>query len=299
MRVSRKVKLYGFTGSNSVYTGRLLLEHKGIEYDFVKLPPAAHAMILLARGFPTTGAPALRIDGRRVQGTRWIARALDELYPDKPLFPADPVRRRAVQHAERWGEELQNATRRIFYCAGRRDMAAFMSVLGSGRGPVKRSTIRMFAPVIMRLATGVHRATDEAGREDIELLPERLDQIDAWIAEGLLDGEELNAADFQVAVNVSAMLLSEDLKPYIEGRPAAALARRVAPDYVGHLGPIIPDEWMAPLRASAGEQPPASVPANSAPATSANGFPAGTDDVLRAVGLDDAKIASLMQPGHS
>jgi hypothetical protein len=145
----------------------------------------------------------------------------------------------------------------------------------------------------------VHRATDEAGREDIELLPERLDQIDAWIAEGLLDGEELNAADFQVAVNVSAMLLSEDLKPYIEGRPAAALARRVAPDYVGHLGPIIPDEWMAPLRASAGDQPPASVPANSAPATSANGFPAGTDDVLRAVGLDDAKIASLMQPGHN
>ena len=263
-----RIKLYGFTGSNSVYTGRLMLEHKGIAYDFVKLPPAAHAMILLARGFPTTGAPALKIGDRRLQGTRWIARALDELYPRKPLFPADPERRLAVEHAERWGEELQNATRRIFYCAGRRDVSAFMSVLGAGRGPVNRAMLRMFAPVIMRLASGVHRATDEAGREDIALLPERLDQIDRWIAEGLLDGEELNAADFQIAVNVSGMLLSDDLAPFIEGRPAAALARRVAPDYAGHLAAIIPDEWMQPLRAAAG------------------------------AAADDAEVGALPQPGR-
>jgi glutathione S-transferase len=251
--VAGKIKLYGFVGSNAVYTGRLMLEHKGLDYDFVRLPPAAHAMILLARGFPTTGAPAMKIDGQKVQGTRWIARALDERFPDKPLFPADPDARRAVQHAERWGEELQNATRRIFYCAGRRDRDAFMSVIGAGRGPVKRATMRMFAPLIMKLATGVHRATDDAGREDIELLPERLDQIDAWIAEGLLNGAELNAADFQIAVNVSAMLLSVDLAPFIEGRPAAQLARRVAPDYQGHLGPVVPDEWMAALRAASGD----------------------------------------------
>ena len=280
------IKFYGFTGSNSVYTGRLLLEHKGVEFQFVKLPPAAHALILLARGFPTTGAPALKIDGRKVQGTRWIARVLDELYPDKPLFPADPDARRAVQNAERWGEELQNAVRRVFYCAGRRDKAAFMSVIGSGRGPVKRAGIRLFAPVIMRLASGVHRATDDAAREDVELLPERLDQIDTWIAEGLLNGPELNAADFQIAVNVSALMLSDDFRPYIEGRPAAALARRVAPDYVGHLGPIVPAEWMAPLRASAS--------ASAAAGPVAAGFPAGTEDVLRDVGVDDAKIAALL-----
>ncbi|MFP5361515.1 MAG: glutathione S-transferase family protein [Thermoleophilia bacterium] len=265
--MSDKVRFYGFTGSNSVLTGRLMLEHKGIEYRFVKLPPAAHAVILLLRGFPTMGAPALKIAGRKVQGTRWIARTLDELYPDKPLFPADPVARAAVQDAERWGEDLQNAVRRIFYCAGRRDTGAFMSVLGAGRGPVKRIGIRMFAPVIMRLATGVHRATDDAGREDVELLPRRLDQIDAWIADGLLDGPELNAADFQIGVNVSALMLSDDLRPYIEGRPAAQLARRVAPDYAGHLGPLLPEEWLASLRASAAA-------------------PGG-----------DASLASLLQPG--
>ena len=250
--MSGKVKLYGFTGSNAVYTGRLMLEHKQLDYDFVKLPPAVHAPMLLLMGFPTMGAPAMKVDGVRVQGTRWIARALDELYPDKPLlFPADPAQRRKVQDAERWGEDLQNAVRRIFYCASRRDRKAFLSVLASGRGPVRTFGLRMFAPVVIKLATGLHRASDEAGREDVELIPERLDQIDAWIAEGVLGGEVLNAADFQIGVNVSALLLSDDLLPFVEGRPAADLARRVFPDYVGHLGPVVPPDWMDGLRAAA------------------------------------------------
>ena len=253
--MARKIKLYGFTGSNSVYTGRLMLEHKGLEYDFVQLLPAAHAFILLARGFPTMGAPAMKIDGVRYQGTRFISRALDQLFADKPLFPADPEQRRAVEIAERWGEELQNATRRIFYCASRRDPAAFMSVMGAERNPVMRGVVvRMAAPIIIRLATGIHSASDPYGREDLELLPERLDQIDAWIAEGVLNGAELNAADYQIAVNVSGLMLCEDLAPFISGRPAAEHARRVAPDYAGRLGAIIPDEWMAPLRASARRQ---------------------------------------------
>jgi len=260
--VSGKVKLYGFTGSNSVYTGRLMLEHKGLEYDFVKLPPAVHAPTMLMLGFPTMGVPAIKVGDVRVQGTRWIARALDELYPDRPLlFPPDPAARRKVEQAERWGEELQNSVRRIFYCAARRDRKAFLSVLASGRGPVKALAMRMMAPVVIKLATGLHRASDEAGREDIELLPQRVDQIDAWIADGVLGGEQLNAADFQIGVNVSALLLSDDLTPFIEGRPAAALARRVLPDYGGHIGPVVPAEWMDELRAAArGDHPLESAP---------------------------------------
>ena len=249
--MSGKVKLYGFTGSNSVYTGRLMLDHKGLEYKFVKLPPAVHAPTMLLMGFPTMGVPAMKVDGVRVQGTRWIARALDELYPDRPLlFPTDPALRRQVQDAERWGEDLQNAVRRIFYCAARRDRKAFLSVLGAGRGPVKSLGMRMLAPVVIKLATGLHRASDEAGREDIELLSERMDQIDAWIADGVLGGEQLNAADYQIGVNVAALMLSEDLAPYIDWRPAATLARRVLPEYGGHIGPVVPAEWMEQLRAA-------------------------------------------------
>jgi glutathione S-transferase len=250
-----KVKLYMFPGSNSVYTAQLMLDHKRVDYETVALPPGAHAFIMLALGFETMGVPALKIDGRRVQGTRQISRALDELVGERPLFPADPVERTAVVDAERWGEELQNATRRIFYCVARRDPGAFNSVMMPDRSLPMRAVLRMSSPLVVRLATGAHRASDAAGREDLELLPERLDQIDAWISDGLLDGPVLNAADFQIAVNVSVLMLSEDVAPFIEGRPAEAFARRVAPDCRGRLRAVLPQDWLAPLRdaASPGE----------------------------------------------
>jgi len=242
-----KVTLYMFPGSNSALTGTLLLDHKGIDYRLVKLPPAAHAFILLVLGFETMSVPALKIGGRRVQGTRWIACALDEHFPQRPLYPADPQRRAAVEEAERWGEGFQNATRRIFYCAARRDRRAFTSVMLAERSPPMRLALRISAPLIMRLATGVHRASDAAGREDIALLSERLDRIDGWIEDGLLNGPELNAADFQIAPNIAALMLADDLRPFIEQRPAAAFARRVAPHYAGHIAAVLPSEWLAPL----------------------------------------------------
>ncbi len=240
-----------FPGSNSSLTGRLMLDHKGIDYKLVKLPPGLHAFMMLALGFETMGVPAIKLGGRRVQGTRSISRALDQLVPERPLFPSDPERRQAVQDAERWGEELQNATRRIFYCAARRDRRGFLSVLQADRALPMCAFLRVGAGLIIRLASGAHRASDDSGREDVALLPARLDQIDAWIGDGLLGGPDLNAADFQIAANISALLRSDDLAPLIEGRPAAALARRVAPEYPGHLGRVLPAEWVAENRTDA------------------------------------------------
>ena len=59
--------------------------------------------------------PALKLDGRRIQGSLRISRALEQARPDAaPLFPADK-RRRAVEEAEAWGESwLQPVPRRLF-----------------------------------------------------------------------------------------------------------------------------------------------------------------------------------------
>jgi len=258
------VKLYMFSGSNAVLTAQLMLAHKGIAHKRVNLPPAAHALIMLGLGFETMTVPGLKVDGRRVQGTRYIARFLDELVPERPLFPADPDRRRAVEEAERWGEGFQNSVRRIFYCMGRRDPKAYKNVMLAERSFPMRALLSIAAPLIIRLATAKHDAIDAAGEVDVAEMPARLDQIDAWIAEGLLNGPDLNAADFQIAANLAAMLLSVDAAPFVLGSPAEALARRVAPDYTGSVGTALPDgmipkalpaEWLTPLRLSDGEQP--------------------------------------------
>lgn len=251
-----KVKLYMFSGSNAVVTAQLMLAHKGIDYERVNLPPAAHAFILLALRFQTMTVPALKVDGRRIQGTRQISRFLDEIVPARPLFPADPDRRRAVEEAERWGEQFQNAIRRIFYCMGRRDPSVFKNIMLAERRFPMRPLLRVATPLIIHLATAKHDAVDALGEVDVAELPARMDQIDAWIAQGVLNGPELNAADFQIAANLAAMLISEDGAPFVLGRPAEALARRVAPDYTGAIGKALPagtmpaalpTDWLAAL----------------------------------------------------
>src|SRR5438270_3708640 len=109
-----RATIYVVPGSHPSMAGRLMLEHKGIAYHRVDLIPGLHKPILRAFGFRDTTVPALRIDGRRIQGTLRISKALDELCPDPPLFPADPSARAAVEEAERWGEgQLQPVPRRL------------------------------------------------------------------------------------------------------------------------------------------------------------------------------------------
>jgi glutathione S-transferase len=247
-----------------VLTAQLMLAHKRIGYTRVNLPPGAHALMMLGLGFETMTVPGLIADGHRVQGTRYIARFLDEIVPEPALFPADPDRRRAVEDAERWGEAFQNSMRRIAYCICRRDPEVYRTVILAERGFVMRAVLAMATPLIIRLAIAKHDAMDAAAREDVAALPGQLDQIDTWIGQGLLNGPELNAADFQIAANLAFLMMSQDGMPYVLGRPAEALARRVAPDYTGSVGMalpagtiprLLPADWLPPPQLPTVEQP--------------------------------------------
>src|SRR3954447_8553217 len=91
-----------------------MLELKGIDYDLAVVLPGTQRVHLRLAGFRGGTVPALRLDGRRVQGTPPIARALQRLRPPPPLFPADPERRARAKEVERWAdEELQQMPRRI------------------------------------------------------------------------------------------------------------------------------------------------------------------------------------------
>ena len=282
--MARRIKLYMFNGSAPSMTARLMLEHKGIDHKPMHLMVGPHAFGMLGRGYVTMTVPALKIEGRRVQGSREISRALDELQPQPPLFPAEPERRRAVEQAERWGEELQDVVRRLVLCASRRDRAVFSSVYRHAN-PVMRPAQRMSRGLTIRLASAGHRATDRAGEEDVASLPSRLDQIDAWIDDGLLNGAELNAADFQIAPNIALALRFDDLAPLIAGRPAARLAQRLAPEFPGEIGAVLPTSWLAPLRGEATTASPRS-------------GPMGPEDVLRAIGYDERRIATVLRQAH-
>jgi len=238
-------RIYMFEGSNACLMATLMLDHKHIDYDRVDLPPAVHALVVRVLGFPRTTVPAMKIDGTKVQGTLDISQALDQAFPEYPLFPSDPEIRARVREAEVWGEKFQKACRRIFYAAARRDRRVFSTFLGRGRLSAPAAfLVRAATPLIIKLASSAHGSTDERVRQDIARLPENLDRIDAWLADGTLGAQPLNAADFQIGPNVRAMLQFADFLPQLEGRPSAPWALRVLPTYGGPVSRVLPPEWL-------------------------------------------------------
>jgi glutathione S-transferase len=249
-----EAKLYVILGSHACRTAMLMMGHKGIEYELVELPTGLHPFLLRRHGFGGNPAPfrrlddrphrmlgtadrmgtvpALAVDGQRVKTNREIARFLEQLRPDPPLYPAEPDRRRAVEEAERWGDEVFQLTAR------RLGLTAFLH----GRdGLIDRGDDGRLGPLLWRQPTMrrvgaravglfVFRANARAESELLDALPAMLDRIDEWVETGVLNGDHLYAADFMIAPSLALLTYRPDLRSEIEQRPAARLVDRVLPE---------------------------------------------------------------------
>lgn len=241
-------RLYAIPGSHPAYAAELMLRHKRIAYERTDLPQWLHRGMLRLLRFRRATVPALVLeDGRRVQTTRRIARALDQIRPDPALVPHD--RRAEVEAAEAWADgEFQQLARRMTYWALLRDPDAVESYLEGSRLVFPRPLVMPAAPLIIRILARDHDSSDAAIRQDLADLPRTLDRVDGWIADGLLGGEAPNVADFQVATTVALLRSHDALRPAIDARPAGALAQRLAPGYAGRTTAEYPADWLAGLR---------------------------------------------------
>jgi glutathione S-transferase len=241
----KKATLFAVPASHPSLAAELMLRVKGVDYRRVDLVAVVHRGVLRVLGFPGITVPALRLEGKRVQGTREIAAALDALRPDPPLLPADPDQRRAVTEAEEWADkQFQPVPRRLVWAALRRDRSTMATYLaGAKLGVPVPVAARMGAPVI-RAAARTNEATDENVRKDLAELPALLDHIDALLAAGTIGGAQPNVADFQIATSTALLATLEDAQPLLAGRPALEHARRIAPGYPGHTPRVFPQAWL-------------------------------------------------------
>jgi glutathione S-transferase len=245
--------LYVIPGSHACRSAMLMLDHKRVRYRRVDVPTLTHPVAVRLVGFRpssetriagTKRPPALRFGDRtgtvpalaagheRISTNRAIARFLDQRHPDPPLFPADHAQREAVEEAERWANEtLQMAARRIALGGALHGLSAISRGGADGRMGymLYRSALarRLIIPWIGRTAFAVDKTTE---RELTAELPALLDRVDRFIAEGILGGQQLNAADFMVAPSLALILYRLDTRPAFEGRPALELVDRILPD---------------------------------------------------------------------
>jgi glutathione S-transferase len=220
--------LYAIPGSHAVRTGELMLEHKGIDFRRVNFPPGPHRVLVRLIGFPGDRVPAVKFDdGRRAQGTRELPRVLDELVPEPRLVPDDP---RALE-AERWADEvLQQWARRMVASAGARNPDALAGRGAGGRLGALLTRHEGPRRAVARAVMVAFGVTKEQLRDDRERTGEILDRVDGWIADGVLNGDELRSPDLAIASSLALVEYIVALQPELRRRPLMALIERVFSD---------------------------------------------------------------------
>jgi len=93
------MKLYNFHASSTSYRTRIVLNLKGLSYEYVRVAINKGEHLLDAYGEinPMRGVPTLEIDGVRLYQSSAIIEYLEEVYPDPPLLPKDPAARARVR----------------------------------------------------------------------------------------------------------------------------------------------------------------------------------------------------------
>lgn len=233
-----RAKLVGVIGSHPVISAELMLRHKGVEFTRFDLPNMSHKLLLPLLRHRGSTVPVLTLDGRRVSGTMRIARALEQLVPQPPLFPAD-------EGAEAWADAvLQDGVRQLARHAVGKDSATIDSFLDGPLLGIPERRVRQALPALKPVVALQMRTPDETAKACLQALPGQLDRVDALLEEGVIGGARPNAVDFQVAPSVRLMLCFDQLRPHIEDRPAGRFARRLVPDYPGRVREVFPASWL-------------------------------------------------------
>src|SRR5882672_8072868 len=93
------LKLYNFHASSTSYRTRIVLNLKGLAYEYipVRLNKAEHLSDAYGAVNPMRGLPTLEVDGVRLYQSGAIIQFLEEAYPERALLPKDPLARARVR----------------------------------------------------------------------------------------------------------------------------------------------------------------------------------------------------------
>ena len=95
---------------------RWALDYKGIRHIRRDPLPGAHMLVALVLTRRVATFPVLELDGRAIGDTTRIIAALEQRFPDPPLYPAEPdQRRRALELEEFFDENLGHDVRRVAF----------------------------------------------------------------------------------------------------------------------------------------------------------------------------------------
>jgi glutathione S-transferase len=182
---------------------RWALDHKRIPHDRRALITGVHIPIalMITHGRSYT-LPVLELDGQSIGDSSDIIAALEETYPDHPLYPADPVERQRALELEDWFDQhLGPDVRRLVFHALRDDQPLFDELAASQVPPAIGRYPRL-AGAYGRAFTGMRYRTASNSRADDALkgVEDALDRVESELGDRrYLVGDSFTVADLTAA----------------------------------------------------------------------------------------------------
>jgi glutathione S-transferase len=202
---SDKPTLWQIDISHYSEKARWALAHKGVDHVRRSPLPGTHIPIALAltRGAQKT-FPVLQMDGRTIGDSTAIIAALEERYPEPPLYPADPEqRRRALELEDFFDEELGPHMRLLAFYELINEPAMFAELAAEAvPAPLRvaKGPIGAYGRTYASLRFGANSTTAaETARGKITAAMDRLDAELAAGAGEFLVGDEFSVADLTAA----------------------------------------------------------------------------------------------------
>jgi glutathione S-transferase len=185
---------------------RWALDRKRIPHVRRSPVPGSHMPIsfVLTRGESIT-LPLLQLDGRTIADSTAILAALEERYPEPPLYPADPEqRRRALELEDFFDEELGPHARLLPFHELTNEPAMFAEVAAAAvPGPLgqAKGLVGLYARTYTGLRFGVRdEAAAATAREKIVAALDRLEaELEANGGGEFLVGDSFSVADLTAA----------------------------------------------------------------------------------------------------
>jgi glutathione S-transferase len=194
--------------------GRWALDYKRVPHRRRSPLPGTHIPIALwlTRGEQKT-FPVLQLDGRTVGDSTAVVAAVEERYPQPPLFPADPEqRRRALELEEFFDEELGPHMRLLVFYELINEPQIFAEI-ASASVPAPFGKAKGFIGAYARTYTSLRFGANsgEAAVTARAKVSAAMDRLDAELAAN--GGEYLVGAGFSVADLTAASLFYPLVSP--------------------------------------------------------------------------------------
>jgi glutathione S-transferase len=184
---------------------RWALEYKGIAHGRRSPMPGMHMPVAfwLTRGEQVT-FPVLELDGRRIGDSTAVIAALEERFPEPPLYPADPEqRRRALELEDFFDEELGPHIRLLAFHELINEPDVFAEVAAAAV-PAPLGNAKGLVGAYARTYTGLRfgARSDQAAEIAHEKIVAAMDRLDAELESSggrYLVGDSFSVADLTAA----------------------------------------------------------------------------------------------------